>query len=115
MRSSLVPAGSYYCSLRLKAGANVSGFVNEQMYGVSQLEFLRQLAAQIETDWPAALARLTTVRSKLILRASALANVAVDANAWAPLRDQIERLLGCLPEGQPCSGGVAALDYARAT
>ncbi len=101
LESSLVPAGSYYCSLRLKAGANVSGFVNEQMYGVSQLEFLRQLAAQIETDWPAALARLTTVRSKLILRASALANVTVDANAWAPLRDQIERLLGCLPEGNP--------------
>jgi len=101
LESSLVPAGSYYCSLRLKAGANVSGFVNEQMYGVSQLDFLRQLAAQIETDWPAALARLTTVRSKLIVRSSAIANVTVDANAWAPLRDQIERLLGCLPEGNP--------------
>ena len=30
LESSLVPAGSYYCSLRLKAGANVSGFANEQ-------------------------------------------------------------------------------------
>jgi presequence protease len=101
LESSLVPAGSYYCSLRLKAGANASGFANEQMYGVSQLEFLRQLAAEIETDWPAALARLTTVRSKLIVRSSAIANVTVDANALAPLRDQIERLFGCLPERNP--------------
>jgi len=101
LESSLVPAGSYYCSLRLKAGANVSGFANEQMYGVSQLAFLRQLAAETETDWPAALARLTTVRSKLIVRSSAIANVTVDAKAWVPLRGQIEGLLGCLPEGNP--------------
>ncbi len=101
LESSLVPAGNYFCSLRLKAGANVSGFVNEQMYGVSQLAFLRKLAAEIETDWPAALARLTTVRSKLIVRSAAIANLTVDAKELAPLRDQIEGLLGGLPEGNP--------------
>jgi presequence protease len=101
LESSLIPRGSYYCSLRLKAAANVSGFANEQMYGVSQLAFLRQLAVETEADWPAALARLTTVRSKLIVRSSAIANVTVDAKPWIPLRDQIEGLLGSLPEGYP--------------
>ena len=96
---SLVPAGSYYCGLRLKAAANESGFANEQMYGVSQLAFLRQLATEAETNWPATLARLSAVRSKLIVRSSAIANVTVDAKAWDPMRGQIEALLGCLPEG----------------
>ena len=39
LESNLVPMGSYYCGLRLKAAANESGFANEQMYGVSQLAF----------------------------------------------------------------------------
>ena len=99
LESSLVPAGSYYCGLRLKAAANESGFANEQMYGVSQLAFLRQLATEAETNWPATLARLSAVRSKLIVRSSAIANVTVDAKAWDPMRGRIEALLGCLPEG----------------
>jgi Zn-dependent M16 (insulinase) family peptidase len=69
------------------------------MYGVSQLAFLRQLAAEAETNWPATLARLSAVRSKLIVRSSVIANVTVDAKAWDPMRGQIEALLGCLPEG----------------
>ena len=94
---NLVPVGSYFCGLRLKAAANESGFANEQMYGVSQLAFLRQLAAETETNWPATLARLTAVRSKLIVRSSAIANVTVDAKAWGPLRSQVEGLLGSFP------------------
>jgi presequence protease len=101
--SSLSPRGSYYCGLRLKAAATESGFANEQMYGVSQLAFLRQLAAETETDWPTVLARLTAIRSKLTVRSSAIANVTLDAKAWAPLRGQIEALLGCLPDGNPAS------------
>jgi len=101
LESNLSPSGSYYCGLRLKAAATEAGFANEQMYGVSQLAFLRQLAAEIETDWPTVLARLTTIRSKLIVRSSAIANVTVDAKAWAPLRSQIEALLGCLPSDNP--------------
>jgi presequence protease len=47
------------------------------------------------------LARLTAIRSKLIVRASAIANVTVDAKAWTSLRAQIEALLGCLADGDP--------------
>jgi presequence protease len=101
LESNLSPRGSYYCGLRLKAAATESGFANEQMYGVSQLAFLRQLAAEMETDWPTVLARLIAIRSKLIMRSSAIANVTVDAKAWAPLRGQIEALLGSLPHGHP--------------
>ena len=103
LESSLSPRGSYYCGLRLKAAASESGVANEQMHGVSQLAFLRQLAAEIEADWTSVLARLMTIRSKLIGRSSAIANVTVDGKAWAPLRGQIENLLGCLPDGKPAA------------
>ena len=99
LEANLVPMGSYYCGLRLKAGANESGFANEQLYGVSQLAFLRRLAAETETDWAAALAHLTAIRSKLIMRSSAIASVTVDTNAGASLLAQIDRLLGSLPTG----------------
>ena len=101
LEANLSPRGNYYCGLRLKAAASESGFANEQMYGVSQLAFLRRLAAETETDWPAVLARLTAIRSKLIVRPSAIANVTVDAKAWTLLRGQVEALLGCLPDGNP--------------
>jgi Zn-dependent M16 (insulinase) family peptidase len=101
LESNLAPRGSYYCGLRLKAGANESGFVNEQMYGVTQLALLRRLAAETETNWPTVLARLDTIRSKLIVRASAIANVTADAKAWIPFRGQIEALLASLPDGNP--------------
>ena len=114
LESNLVPMGSYYCGLRLKAAANESGFANEQMYGVSQLAFLRQLAAEAETNWPAALARLSAVRSKLIVRSSAIANVTVDAKAWDPLRSQIEGTARMPSSGQPYAGDVAAVNSGRA-
>jgi presequence protease len=97
LEANLIPMGNYYCGLRLKAGANESGFANEQMYGVSQLAFLRRLAAETETDWAAALARLTAIRSKLMLRASAIASVTVDSKAGTSLLAQIGGLLECLP------------------
>ena len=103
LEANLSPSGSYYCSLRLKAAASESGFANELMYGVSQLAFLRRLAAKTETDWPTVHARLDSIRSKLIVRSSAIANVTVAAKAWVPLQGRIEALLGCLPDGNSAS------------
>jgi Zn-dependent M16 (insulinase) family peptidase len=99
LEASLVPMGSYYCRLRLKAAANEAGFANEQIYGVSQLTFLRKLAAETETDWPTVLARLSSVRSKLLSGSSAVVNVTVDNKAWGPMRGAIEELLASLPAG----------------
>ena len=110
LESNLVPMGSYYCGLRLKAAASESGFANEQMYGVSQLAFLRQLAAETETNWPAALARLTTIRSKLIVRSSAIANVTVDAKAWGSVARPDRGTARMPSRGQPYAGDVAAVD-----
>lgn len=97
LEAGLVPMGSYYCQLRLEAAASEAGFANEQMYGVSQLEFLRKLAAEIEPDWPTVVARLNTVRSKLLSGSAAVVNVTVDNRAWEPIRGEIEELLASLP------------------
>ena len=99
LEASLVPMGSYYCGLRLKAAANEAGFANEQMYGVSQLTFLRKLAAETATDWPTVLGRLNSVRSKLLSGSSAVVNVTVDGKALGPMRGEIEGLLASLPAG----------------
>ena len=98
IESGLVMSGNRYCSLRLKARTSAAGYATELMDGVSQLMALRQLAADIDADWPTALKRLNQIREALINRGSALLNVTLDAISFDRVRLDLERLIAALPE-----------------
>ena len=55
LEAGLVPGGSAFVNLRLQANLHEAYWASEQMSGISQLFFLRNLARQIETDWEAVL------------------------------------------------------------
>ena len=97
IESGLVMSGNRYCSLRLKARTSAAGHATEQMDGVSQLFFLRQLAADIDADWPDVLARLTKARTALINRAAMITHVTLEAKSFDQIRPDIVRLLSALP------------------
>ena len=97
IESGLVMSGNRYCSLRLKARTSAAGHATELMDGVSQLLFLRQLAADIDGDWPAVLARLNKARAALINRGALITHVTLEAKALEQLRPELERLLAALP------------------
>ncbi|MFM8321797.1 MAG: insulinase family protein [Chloroflexota bacterium] len=108
LESSLAPAGHRLVASRLKAHFNESDWADELMGGIEQLFFLRELAQQVEQDWPAVLARLQAVHAALLNRQSALVNLTLDAAGFAQLRPQLADFLAALP-GESTAGGTPAI------
>lgn len=99
LESALVPSGHAFVASRLRAAFNVADWLNEQIGGISQLFFLRELAEQIDRDWEAVLAKLCAVRDALVSRAGLVANVTLDARNWESLQPKLTQFLSALPAG----------------
>jgi hypothetical protein len=93
----LVPAGHRVVNTRLKSRFDQSAWLDEQMGGISYLFFLRELANQVEQDWPSVLHRLETIRKLLINRGVMLCNATVDAENWSVIQPQLTTFLATLP------------------
>ncbi len=98
LESGLVPSGHSVVNRRLRSYFNESSWLSEQMNGIDYLFFLRQLAEQVEQDWPAVLAKLEAVRTILISRQNMLANVTLDAENWAVFQPQLANLASQMPD-----------------
>ena len=70
---------------RLRSHFSRAHWASEQMGGISYLFFIRQLARDVEEDWPRVLAVLKDVHGILVSRKTALANITVDGAGWKPL------------------------------
>jgi Zn-dependent M16 (insulinase) family peptidase len=97
MEAALVPNGHGFVNRRLRARFDEADWIAEQMNGVSQLFFLRELAQRIEKDWPAVRAQLEAVRQALVNRTGMLANLTVDAAGWKQVRPLTESFLSAIP------------------
>jgi Zn-dependent M16 (insulinase) family peptidase len=93
----LAPAGHQLVNTRLRALFNQADWAGEQMSGVSYLFFLRQLAHDVEKDWPSVLAKLESVRNTLLNREAMLCNLTLDRADWDQFRPRLENFLGNLP------------------
>ncbi|MDZ7288955.1 MAG: insulinase family protein [candidate division KSB1 bacterium] len=100
MEAGLVPGGSQVVSTRLGARFNEADWAEEQMGGVSQLFFLRQLAQEVDSDWPKVQARLELIRKLLINRQRMICNVTLDAANYAPFEPKLLEFIGSLPTAQ---------------
>jgi hypothetical protein len=96
LEHALVPSGSAFASLRLRASFNQADWADEQTRGISYLFFLRQLLGQIETDWPSIEAALARIRSILVNRAAMVCNVTTDAASWRDLGPRLQAFLDSL-------------------
>src|SRR5205823_442307 len=94
----LVPAGNSFARTRLAAHFREAGWVGEQLGGISNLFFTRQLARDVDADWPGVLAALELIRGTLLTRGAALANVTIDAKGWEKLAPELDALLAQLPD-----------------
>jgi Zn-dependent M16 (insulinase) family peptidase len=99
MESGLIPGGHGVVDTRLRANFNEADWVDEQMGGVSYLFFLRQLAEEVDRDWPAVLARLESLRDILLNRHSMLCNITLDAANWSRFQPKLTGFLTELPAG----------------
>ncbi len=95
--AGLIPSGHIVVNTRLSAHFNEGDWAAEQIGGIDYLFFLRELAAEIEDDWPAVLAKLETVRAHLLNRNTMLCNVTLDSDNWGSFEPRLTDFLSTLP------------------
>jgi Zn-dependent M16 (insulinase) family peptidase len=93
----LAPAGHRLVNTHLRALFSQADWADEQMSGINYLFFLRQLAEDVNRDWPAVLAKLEAVRRILVNREGMLCNLTLDRDDWERLRPRLESFLENLP------------------
>ena len=99
--AGLVPGGHSVVDTRLRANFNEADWAAEQMGGVSYLFFLRQLAKDVDQDWPAVLAKLEEVRRILLNRNAMIGNITLDEANWNQFRPKLAGFLAALPAASP--------------
>jgi hypothetical protein len=110
--ASLVPGGTAVVNTRLRSFFNEADWASEQIEGVSNLFFLRQLAQEVKEDWPGVLEKLERIRTLLVNRRAMLWNVTLDETSWHRVIPRFETLLSALPLA-PVSAPPWSPDYGR--
>jgi Zn-dependent M16 (insulinase) family peptidase len=75
MEQRVISAGHTIAASRIGAMNTLAGFVNEQMNGVSQLQFLRELAERVDSDWDGVRDDLEEIRRTLLNKANGKVNI----------------------------------------
>jgi len=89
LESALTDMGHRVVNTRLKARISKMDWANEQMSGISQLFFLRNLLTQIDQNWEAVQAVFEGIRTTLTRQSGMLCNATVDSPSWNVVRGQI--------------------------
>jgi Zn-dependent M16 (insulinase) family peptidase len=97
MEAALVPSGSLFANMRLRAQLMPADWAAEQTSGISYLMFLRQLCVLIDEDWPRVRAALERIRTLLVNGAAMLCNVTTDAASFRRLEPRLSGFLHALP------------------
>ncbi|MGE5839136.1 MAG: insulinase family protein [Deltaproteobacteria bacterium] len=97
LEEGLVPAGHQVVSTRLRALFSEADWVEEQMKGVSQIFFLRNLSTRLEENWPEVLRALEEIRALLINRNALLVNATASAEEWNSILPTVTEFLDALP------------------
>lgn len=100
METALVPHGHSAVMGRLKSHYNEAYWASEQMGGVEALLFIRQLAADIETDWPGIVQRFERILKTLLDRKQLVFNVTVDEAARPGVMDALGGFIEKLPDNR---------------
>jgi len=93
----LIPSGHNVAAARLGSYFSEAGWASEQMSGIENLFFLRQLADDVQNDWPAVLAKLEQIRQILLNRNAMVCNVTLDGQGWSTFEPQLASFLDELP------------------
>ncbi len=97
LEARIVPAGHMMVASRLSSHFTLSGWVREQMGGISYLFFLRDLASKIDSDWEGILAKLESLKKHLINRDTMICNVTLDAPNWEKFQPKLESFIRAMP------------------
>ena len=95
--AGIVPDGTSVAGNRLRSQYHLASWISEQMKGITNLFFLRELVDRIESNWDEVAADLETLRATIIQRNHALLNVTTDSATWQGCLPATARFLDGLP------------------
>ena len=97
MESRVQAGGHSVAAGRLDAMDSVAGYINEQLGGLAQLEYLKALTARIDTDWDGVVADLEKIRAAVVSRANSITNLTADAKTLDSSTAAVSSFLDALP------------------
>jgi len=104
LEAGLISSGHRFLRSRMLAHFHVADRVMEGVSGIEYLFFLRRLAAELDRDWAAVLARLVRLHGLLVNRRSLLVNLTTEAAALPAFQSRLEQTLQALPEAEATLG-----------
>jgi Zn-dependent M16 (insulinase) family peptidase len=103
MEGRVQGSGHSIAASRLEAQDSVAGWVNEQMGGLDQLEYLRKLAKRVDDDWDSVVADLEKIRSCVSSRNNSITNLTGDSRTIDLSLSSAEKFLGSLNQNASVS------------
>lgn len=97
MESSLVPGGHSVANRRLKASQSVAGWVSEQVHGIDNLFFTRELLDRLDQDWGAVTASFSRIR-ELAVNRNMVINLTLDRENFTQIQPLISSFVQRIPE-----------------
>jgi Zn-dependent M16 (insulinase) family peptidase len=97
MEAALIPSGHSLVNRRLRGSQHEAGWVTEQVSGIENLDFTRELIERIENDWLDILSKFKDIQAKLVDRAAMVANFTVDKENWAKVKPQVSGFFADIP------------------
>ncbi len=97
LEAELAQVGHQVVYRRLQSGLHRAGWAEEQMSGLEYLFHIRELAEQIDHNWPDVLQTLETVHRSLIHKKGMICNVTMDGEQWRTVKPALEAFLAAMP------------------
>ncbi|KAL4856502.1 Presequence protease 1 [Chlorella vulgaris] len=108
MEAGVIGAGHSFAASRLDAQRSVAGWASEQMGGVAYLDFIRGLAARVESDWEGVQADLEAIRKVLLQRKGVLVNMTGDERTLGLAAGPLSSFLDSLPASSAAAAAWTA-------
>ncbi|KAJ6671254.1 hypothetical protein OIU85_015050 [Salix viminalis] len=97
MENRLRGSGHRIAATRMDAKLNVTGWISEQMGGVSYLEFLQALEERVDQDWDGVSSSLEEIRTSLLSKNGCLINMTADGKNLTNSEKYVSKFLDLLP------------------
>ncbi|EME30272.1 Zn-dependent peptidase [Galdieria sulphuraria] len=99
VESSISPSGHRVAASRLNAQYTNSGWADEQMGGISYLQFLSRLADRLDSEWDSIRSDLEALRSYLVSKAHMTLQVTTDERTFeSSVAPSLRKLLQPIPK-----------------
>ncbi|PQP94514.1 presequence protease 1 chloroplastic/mitochondrial-like [Prunus yedoensis var. nudiflora] len=95
--------GQNIVAVRMEAKLNVFGWIREQFFGISNLEFLQALEKNVDQDWERISSSLEEIRKSLFTRKGCIINMTAEGKNLTKSEQFVGKFLDLLPGNSPCA------------